>query len=301
MGKKLPFRAGMVAITGCPNSGKSTLLNHLLGCKVSITSKRSNTTRHRILGVLNEPNCQYVFIDMPGFNLNRQKYLDYAIHKTAVSSISGTDLVVLLIDRKGLQKGDTAIVKQIQEENLPAIVAINKIDLMTDKSLLLPVMENVAENTGIREIVPISALKSENIDHLKSVIARHLPESPPLFPADYVTDRNERFQVSELVREQIFRFYGNELPYACAVEIEKFSRTRKLATIHALVWVETDGQKRIVIGSKGEKLKQVSTVARQQLEHHLNQKVYLRIWVKTRDKWTQDKRFVESFGYTDIV
>ncbi len=297
---KKEFRAGIVAIAGCPNVGKSTLLNCFLKQKISITSKRSNTTRHRILGILNEDCCQYVFVDMPGFNINRSKLLDHAIHKTAISSISGVDLVLLILDRKGWRQEDSVIWQQIQSEQLPVVMVINKIDLLSDKTRLLPVIEDLSKRTGVSDIVPISAAKNENIIDLKSVIANFLPEGEPLFPEGVVTDKNERFRAGELLREQIFRRCGQELPYASAVQIEKYEFEADVLNVHALIWVETSGQKRILIGSKGESIKKIGSNMRRQLEKNLGCKVFVKLWVKTRKNWTADQRFVESFGYTEF-
>ena len=300
MTDKKEFRAGIVAIAGCPNVGKSTLLNCFLKQKISITSKRSNTTRHRILGILNEDCCQYVFVDMPGFNVNRSKLLDHAIHKTAISSISGVDLVLLVLDRKGWRKDESVIWQQIQSERLPVVMVINKIDLLPDKTRLLPVIEDLSKRTGVSDIVPISAAKNENIVDLKSVIANFLPEGEPLFPEGVVTDKNEQFQAGELLREQIFRRCGQELPYASAVQIEKYEFEENVLNIHALIWVETSGQKRILIGSKGENIKKIGSSMRIQLEKNLGCKVFVKLWVKIRKNWTTDQRFVESFGYTEF-
>ncbi len=293
------FRSGMVALAGRPNVGKSTLLNRLLGQKVSITSKKANTTRFRILGVLNDEECQFVFVDLPGFNTKFKRLVDYSIHKTASAGISGTDLVLFIVESKGWHSQDSAVWRRIQSENIPTIVVISKIDRMEDKSQLLPIMKELTEKTGVTEIIPISAKKGENLTELKSTISQFLPIGPPLFPLDYVTDRDKVFQTAELVREQVFRFYGDEIPYACAVQIEKYEYEGEVLHVHALILVESSSQKKIIIGSGGEKVKRIGTLVRKTLESQLGGQVYLKLWVKVRTQWTDDQHLISNFGLSE--
>ena len=292
------FRSGMIALAGRPNVGKSTLLNQLLGEKISITSRRANTTRHRILGILSEPERQFVFVDMPGFNPRSKRLVDRVIHKTAVASISGVDVVLFIVESRGWQPQDAGIWKQIESEDLPAIIVVNKVDRMRDRQWLLPIIKDLSERTGNSEIVPISALKNENIDLLKSVINQYLPHSSPFFPSSVTTDRDAVFQAGELIREQIFRRYGQELPYICAVEIEKFEQEGDMINLHALVWVETENQKRIIIGANGEKLKNVGISVRMNLESRYECRANVQLWVKSRPRWTDDQRLISYFGYS---
>ena len=292
------FRSGMIAIAGRPNVGKSTLLNKILGQKVSITSRKANTTRHRILGVLSEPDCQYVFIDTPGFSTQSKQLVDRAIHKVAVAGIMGVDLVLFLVESRGWHPQDLPVWRRIQSEKLNSIIVITKIDLMARKDRLLPVINDIAQLTGSTEIVPISAQKALNLDRLKLVISNHIPKGPPLFPSDFVTDQDDVFFASELIREQVFRLYGEELPYSCAIQVEKYQLQKSVLHLHALIWMESENQKRIIIGSKGEKIKLVGTRVRQILETKLGTKVNVKLWVKVRSKWTEDERLIANFGYS---
>ncbi len=294
------FRAGIIALAGRPNVGKSTLLNRLLAKKLSITSSKANTTRHRIVGVLSEEERQLIFIDLPGFNPQSKRLLERSIHRSAASGIAGTDLVLFLIEYRGWQDLDMMVWRKIQSENLPVIIVITKIDRMKDKQKLLPIMSKLFETTGISQIVPISAKKNENVEILKSEITQTLPRSVPLFSSNFVTDRDEKFQASELVREQLFRYYGDELPYVSAVQIEKYEYEEDCLHIHTLIWVENQNQKGMIIGAKGHKLKMIGKNVRTSLESRLNRKVYLKLWVKVRTQWSEDQRLVALLGYSDF-
>ncbi len=294
------FRAGFIALAGRPNVGKSTLLNQFMRQKVSITSKRRNTTRHRILGVLNEHQLQYVFVDMPGFNTKGKRLVDRTIQKTAVASIQGVDLAVLLVGPRGWHEYDVSVWKLISSNKIPTIIAINKIDWLGNRDLLLPVMKTIADETGVTDIVPISAKKGKNVDLLKAEIGKKLPQSPPLFSEDYVTDKSNYFQSGELIREQIFRSYGDELPYICAVEIEKFEEGDDLVELEALIWVETEGQKRIIIGKGGENLKRVGINVRKQIAKNFEKSAHVQLWVKVQSKWTESQRYIDQFGYSQV-
>ncbi len=292
------FRSGLIAIAGRPNVGKSTLLNRLLEQKVSITSKKANTTRHRILGVLSEEHCQYVFIDTPGFTTHSKRLVDRSIHKVAVAGIVGVDLVLFMVESRGWQPKDTPVWKRIKSERLNSIIVLSKLDRVNNKADLLPTVEHISKMTGTTDIVPISAKKNLNIDQLKKVITQHLPVGPPLFPSSFVTDQDDAFFASEIIREQVFRFYGEELPYSCAIEIEKYLRKDKVLHLHALIWMESDSQKRIIIGAGGSKLKQIGTRVRQILESRLDIKVNVKLWVKVRTQWTENPQVISNFGYS---
>lgn len=289
----------MIALAGRPNVGKSTLLNCLLKQKVSITSKKANTTRHRIMGVLNDPHGQYVFIDLPGFNTNYKRLIDRSVFKTAAAGVSGTDLVLLVVDCRGWREQDNMILERIQDENLPFIVVLSMIDRVKDKNLLLPMIHDIAGRTQITDIVPVSAHKDENIEELKSVILKYLPPGPSLFPSGTVTDKGEIFQAAEVIREQIFRYYGDEIPYTSAVQIEKYDRENNFLHIEATIWVESKGQKRIIIGAGGSKIKRIGTEVRSRVEAEQGVKVHLNLWVKVRARWTDDLQSISNFGYSE--
>lgn len=293
------FRSGMIALAGRPNVGKSTLLNCLLQRKVSITSRKANTTRHRIMGVLNEPGYQFVFIDLPGFNTKYRRLVDRSIYKTASAGVSGADLVLLVIDCRGWHKRDADVLKRIKAECLPCVAVLSKIDTVKDKNLLLPVIQRVVERTEIMEVVPVSATRNENIKDLKCVISSHLPPGPPLFPPGVVTDRDEIFQTAESIREQVFRYYGDEVPYTSAVQVQRYEYENESLQIDATIWVETNGQKRIVIGTGGSGVKRIGTKVRMRIESELKIKVRLNLWVKVRARWTDDLRSISNFGLSE--
>ncbi len=290
----------MIALVGRPNVGKSTLLNYLLGHKISITSRKANTTRNRILGVLNDPKCQYVFIDLPGINASGKRLVDRAIHKTATASMTGVDLILFVIEYRGWQNEDSAIWHRIKAQNCPCVIAVSKIDRIPDKTLLLPIVERIAQETGSTDIVPVSALKRQNLEQLKLVTAHRLPLSSALFPVEFVTDKNEVFHASELIREQIFRTYGDEIPYICAVQIERYEYAGDALEVDALIYVETESQKRIIIGSRGVKVKRIGSEVRATLETELGKPVRLSVWCKVRSQWTRNERLIAQFGYSDL-
>lgn len=292
------FRCGLIAIAGRPNVGKSTLLNRLLEQKVSITSKKANTTRHRILGVLSEPECQYIFIDTPGFTTRSKRLVDRSANKVAVSGIVGVDLVLFMVESRGWQDQDMPVWNRIKAEKLKHVIVVSKMDRVRDTALLLPVIHRISAIAGTTDIVPVSAKRNTNINRLKTVVMENLPASPPLFPSDFITDQNDVFYASEIIREQVFRHYGDELPYSCAVQVEKYEMKNDVLNLHALIWMETEGQKRIIIGSGGRKLKLIGTRVRQVLESRLNARVYVRLWVKVRTRWTEDQQLISNFGFS---
>ncbi|RMF19956.1 MAG: GTPase Era, partial [Gammaproteobacteria bacterium] len=275
-------RCGYVAIVGRPNVGKSTLLNHILGQKLSITCRKAQTTRHQILGIKTEGPNQFVYVDTPGIHLSERKALNKVMNRAAYQALKDADVIVFVVERHVWTDEDQWVAEQIAKIRRPRILAINKVDLIKDKRSLLPVIERVNAVLPCDEVVPISAEKGINVDQLEAAVARLLPESIHFFPEDQLTDRSERFVVAELVREKLMRNLGDEVPYDLTVEIEQFRDEGKRVLIHALVLVEKESQKRIVIGERGSKIKRVGTDARKDIERFLGQHVRLELWVKVK-------------------
>ena len=292
------FKSGYVTIVGAPNAGKSTLLNRMLGEKISITSKKPQTTRNRILGVLHRPDAQMVFFDTPGVfhaldKLNT-RYVD-----TAFAALSDADLILLVIDvAQPDANAERFLVKRLQDESKPVILALNKIDLV-EKSGLLENIDRWAEMYRFHEVVPISAKNGIQINELILAMVSALPQGPPYFPEDTLTDVSERFLVAEMIREQVFRLTGEEIPYATAVTVDAFKTKNRgdLVKIEATIHLERDSQKGIVIGKKGSKLKQIGARSREQIEHLLGSKVYLKLFVRVQKNWRKDTKAIRRFGY----
>ena len=291
-----PFRTGYVAVIGRPNVGKSTLTNRLVGAKVSITSKKAQTTRHRIHGILTTDDCQYIFVDTPGFQTAHKSALNRLMNRSVTSTLADVDVVVFVVEAGRWGGGERDIVKLLPPDR-PALLVINKIDQLADRARLLPFIETVAKEYPFSEIVPISAERGDNLDDLLRTLAKYLPESPPVFAADDFTDRSERFLAAELLREKLFRNLGEELPYGVAVEIEKFEQEGELRRIHAAVIVDKAAHKAIVIGKGGERLKRISSDARKDMEQLFGGKVWLETWVKVKSGWADDERALKSLGY----
>lgn len=289
-------RAGMVAIVGRPNVGKSTLLNRLVGAKVSITSNRPQTTRHRITGIFTEPGAQLVFVDTPGFQTAHGGPLSKLMNRTVVDTLQGIDVTLLVVEALRFGADDGKLLPLLPR-GLPVILAINKIDLMRDKPALLPFIERVSSLSSFVEVVPVSASKGTQVGRLVDAIKRYLPEAPPLYGDDEVTDRPERFLAAELVREKLFRLLGEELPYAATVMVEKFEQEGDQRKIHATIIVDREGHKAIVIGKSGQKLKQIGTQARVDMENLFGGKVYLELWVRVKSGWADSQRTLKSLGY----
>ncbi len=293
------MKAGFVALVGRPNVGKSTLLNHLVGQKISITSRRPQTTRHRIHGIKTTEVGQAVYVDTPGIHASEKRAMNRYLNKTAGSALGDVDLVVWLIDRAGWLPEDELVLKRIKAAGVPVILAINKIDRLEDKDTLLPFLQQVAASHDFAAMIPFSALKGTNLETLDRTIMDLLPEGDPIFPEDQVTDRSMRFMAAEIVREKLLRALGQEVPHAITVEIEQFRQDGALTRISALIWVERPGQKAIVIGKQGEVLKKVGERARHDLERMLEGKVFLQLWVKVKEGWSDDERALRSLGYAD--
>jgi GTP-binding protein Era len=290
------FRCGTIAIVGRPNVGKSTMLNHILGVKLSITSRKAQTTRHRLLGIETTEDAQYLFVDTPGFQLKHINALNRGMNKTVKQVMSEVDVVLFVVEATRFGNDDRKVL-DILPKDTPVLLVINKADLLDDKNELLPYMQQRAEEFPFADMVPISAKRNLSLDALLLAIRKHLPEQPAIYGEDELTDRNERFLAAELVREKVFRLLGDELPYSVTVEIEKFEQEGALRRIHAAIIVDKDGQKPIIIGKGGEKLKQISTEARQDMEKLFGGKVWLETWVKVRGGWADDERALKSLGY----
>jgi GTP-binding protein Era len=291
------FRCGFVALVGRPNVGKSTILNRLVGQKISITSRRPQTTRHRILGIKTNAGAQLVFVDTPGLHLRQPRAMNRYLNRAAADSLRDVDVVVLVVEGTRWQEDDQWVLEKLEQVSCPVVVAINKIDRVADKKALLPYLQALAEKWDFAALIPVCARTGEQLDVLETRVRGYLPESPPLYPQDQVTDRSERFLAAELVREKLFRKLGEEIPYGLTVEIERFREEKRTLHVHALVWVEKGRHKAIVIGSKGERLKAVGREAREDMEKAFAQKVFLQIWVKVKEGWADDERALRSLGY----
>ena len=290
---------GYVAIIGRPNVGKSTLLNHILGQKLCITSRKPQTTRHTLLGIKTKDNVQVIFVDTPGIHTNQERAINRVMNRSAASVIADVDLVIFVVDRFEWSEADDYVAKYLTNTKVPVVVAVNKVDMIEDKEALLPHLQFLASKVNAVEFIPLSALRKTNLEELEAKIQSHIPEKVHLYPEDQITDRSERFLTAEIVREKITRQLGAEVPYQVTVEIEQFRVEGKITYIDALILVERDGQKKIIIGTKGERLKKIGEQARADIESLLDCKVMLRTWVKIRSGWSDDERALRSLGYMD--
>ena len=296
------FHCGFVAIVGRPNVGKSTLLNHLIGQKLSITSRKAQTTRHRITGVLTTDSAQFVFVDTPGFQTKHRNALNQAMNRSVTTTLADVDVILFVVEAGRFNAADEEVLKLLPTTR-PVLLVINKMDELSDKRSMLPFVEGISKRFDFHAIVPVSAQKKLKLDVLMQVVEPLLPESGPFYDEDQITDRNERFLAAEIIREKIFRLLGDELPYAMTVEIEKFEEEvmprdgSELRRIHAAVLVDRDSQKAILIGKNGEKLKRIGTDARLDMEKLFDARVHLEIWVKVKSGWADDTRLIRQFGY----
>ncbi|MBK8288524.1 MAG: GTPase Era [Cellvibrionales bacterium] len=286
----------MIAIVGRPNVGKSTLLNHMIGQKLCITSRKPQTTRHLILGIKSADNCQMIFVDTPGMHRSGRHAMNQRMNRAAGSVLHDVDVVVWVVDRSVWTEEDQQVLERLSSVEQPVILAINKIDEVSDKSSLLPVISGYSSRRNFSAIVPLSALHKAGLDVLERALYEHLPESEFIYPEDQLTDKSERFFASEIIREKIIRQLGEELPYQTAVEIEEFIQDGNLLRISALIIVEKEGQKKIVIGDGGERLKKIGQQARIDMEEMFGQKVMLKLWVKVRRGWADSERTLNSLG-----
>lgn len=291
---------GFIAIVGRPNVGKSTLLNKILGQKISITSRKAQTTRHRIVGIKTEGPYQEIYVDTPGLHIEEKRAINRLMNRAASSAITDVDLVIFVVDGTHWNDDDEMVLNKLRKTNVPVVLAINKIDNIKNKDDLLPFITEISTKFTFTDIVPISAEKGNNLEVIENIVRKSLRPGVHHFPEDYVTDRSQRFMASEIIREKLMRFMGEELPYSVTVEIEQFKvNERGTYEINALILVERDGQKKIVIGHKGEKLKKIGTEARLDMERLFDNKVHLELWVKVKSGWADDERALRSLGYME--
>lgn len=297
------FRTGFVALLGRPNVGKSTLLNALVGERISITSRKPQTTRHRIHGIRTDGQTQWIFVDTPGFQIKYRSALNRLMNRTVTETLAGVDVVLFVVEALRYDPRDEQVrallLTDVPSKARPVILVINKVDLVRDKKQLLPFIERMSQMHPFAEIVPVSAARGMGCDELLAAIRLYLPSGPPLYAAEDLTDRSERFLAAELLREKIFRLAGDEVPYATTVAIDRFIEEGNLRRIHATVIVDKPGHKAILIGSRGETLKKIATQARLDMERLFHAKVFLEVWVKVRSGWADDERAVRSLGYAD--
>jgi GTP-binding protein Era len=291
------FRAGTIAIVGRPNVGKSTLLNALVGQKLAITSRKPQTTRHRLAGILTRDGVQFVFVDTPGFQTRHPGALNRLLNRRVRETLEGVDVVLFVVEAGRLGAEDQAVVRLLPE-NVPVVLVVNKSDLLSEPARMMPFLATASTSFPFAAVVPLSAAKRRNLAPLLDAIAPLLPQQPPLFDADALTDRSERFLAAELLREKLFRLLGDEVPYGSAVAIEKFTEEGALRHIHAAIVVDKPGHKSIVIGRGGEKLKEIASAARRDMESLFGGKVFLEVWVKVRSGWTESEAAIRSLDET---
>ncbi|OLQ78509.1 GTPase Era [Photobacterium proteolyticum] len=292
---------GFIAIVGRPNVGKSTLLNRLVGQKLSITSRKPQTTRHRIMGVDTRDGYQAVYVDTPGLHIEEKRTINRLMNRAASSSLTDVELVLFLVDGTMWTNDDEMVLNKLAKSQLPTVLLVNKVDNVKDKHELFPHLEELSRKMEFVDVVPVSAKHGTNVDAVEKIVRQHLPEGEYYFPEEYVTDRSQRFMASEIIREKLMRFLGDELPYSVTVEIERFDynpRTNGF-DINGLILVERKGQKKMVIGKNGEKMKVIGREARIDMEELFERKVYLELWVKVKSGWADDERALRSLGYID--
>jgi GTP-binding protein Era len=293
-------QCGYVAIVGRPNVGKSTLLNALLDQKLSITSRKPQTTRHQLLGIKSGAEHQILYVDTPGIHAAGKRAINRYMNRNAFSVISDVDVIVFLVDRQHWTEDDEMVLEAVQKASVKVIVAVNKVDMVKDKRQLLPLLSTLQSKVPEAEIMPISAEKGDNLKMLEQEVVKALPNGPFYFEADQVTDRSERFMASEVIREKLMRQLGDELPYAVTIQIDEFRETGTIIHIGATIFVEREGQKTILIGKSGQRLKQIGIDARRDLETMMSKKIMLNTWVKVKSGWSDSERALKSLGYDDI-
>ena len=294
---------GSVAVIGRPNVGKSTLVNALVGAKVSIVSNRPQTTRHRLLGIATFEDGQLLLVDTPGLHRGEGRFkasaMSRVMNRAARGALEDVDAALMVVEAGRWDEEDTLVFNVLRDGGIPVVLAVNKVDRLKDKSVLLPFLAQVSEGRDFAAIHPLSALKRKGLEALVRDLLRLVPEAPPVYAEDEITDRSQRFLAGELVREQLMRQLGEELPYATTVEIERFAEDGELLRIGAVVWVEREGQKPIVIGKGGVRLREIGSKARQQMERLFGRKVFLETWVRVREGWSDDEAALKAFGYGD--
>jgi GTP-binding protein Era len=296
-------RCGSVAVIGRPNVGKSTLVNAMVGAKVSIVSNRPQTTRHRLLGIATVEGGQLLLVDTPGLHRGEGRFkasaMSRVMNRTARSAVEDVDAALMVVEAGRWDEADTLVFNVLRDGGIPVVLAVNKVDRLKDKSALLPFLGQVSEGRDFAAIHPVSALKRKGLEALVRDLLKLVPEAPPAYEEDEITDRSQRFLAGELVREQLMRQLGDELPYASTVEIERFAEDGELLRIGAVIWVEREGQKPIVIGKAGARLRDIGSKARQQMERLFGRKVFLETWVRVREGWSDDESALKAFGYGD--
>jgi GTP-binding protein Era len=290
------FRCGYIAIVGRPNVGKSTLMNQMIGAKVSITSRKAQTTRHRITGIQTTDKAQFIYVDTPGFQTRHSNALNKTLNKTVSNTLISADVILFLVEAGTFGPADQQVI-DLLPTNVPVLLVINKADRVKDKAALMPFAQQVASKFNFAAIVPVSAKLRFQLENLEGEIARHLPENSPIFGADDITDRSEKFLAAEIVREKLFRLVGDELPYTSTVMIEQFEQEGDLRRVFAAILVERDTQKSMVIGNKGARLKEISTQSRLDMEKLFGGPVYLEIWVKVKSGWADNEAGLRAYGY----
>jgi len=292
-------RSGYVSIIGRPNAGKSTLLNCLIGQKLAITSRKPQTTRHTILGVKTDDNGQIIYVDTPGIHQRGEQAMNRYLNRTAKTMLNDVDLILFVVDAMKWTVEDAAVLELVGTVKVPTVLVINKLDQIDDKEKLLPFIKDLSIKHAFREIIPLSAKTGKNVSQLEKLVLELMPEGENVFPEDQLTDRSERFFAAELVREQLTRRYAKEIPYAITVEIEQFEDVGNMYRIGALIWVEREGQKNIIIGNKGEAIKAAATQARIEMEKLFDKKVHLSVWVKVKKSWSSDEGALARLGYSE--
>jgi GTPase len=291
---------GFVAIIGRPNVGKSTLMNHLIGQKISITSRKPQTTRNRVMGIDTEGDYQVVYVDTPGLHREEKREINHLMNRAAESALSDVELIVMVIDPNYWTDDDEMALHRVKQAGVPVVLVINKVDTVNDKEDLLPLIDKLSKVITFKDIVPVSALRGTNLHILKQIIKDSLKEGDHLFPDDSITDRSSRFLAAEIVREKLMRQMGDELPYSSTVEVEEFKDDNGLLRISAAILVERDGQKKMVVGAAGQRIKMIGTEARKDMEKLFESKVFLKLFVKVKAGWSDDARALKSLGYNDF-
>lgn len=290
------FRCGYIAIVGRPNVGKSTLMNALIGAKVSITSRKAQTTRHRITGIQTSEHAQFIYVDTPGFQTRHSNALNKTLNRTVTNTLTAADVILFVVEAGTYGHADKQVL-DLLPKNVPCILVINKSDRIKDRAVMMPFAQTVAADRDFSAVVPVSAKQRFQLTVLEGEIQKYLPVNPPVFSEDDITDRSEKFLAAEIVREKVFRFVGDELPYTSTVVIEKFEEEGNLRRIFAAILVERDSHKAMVIGQKGAKLKEISTQARLDMEKLFGGPVYLEIWVKVKSGWADNEAGLRAYGY----
>jgi len=291
---------GFVAIIGRPNVGKSTLMNHLIGQKISITSRKPQTTRNRIVGIETEGDYQVVYVDTPGLHREEKRAINHLMNRAAESALGDVELIILVVDPNHWTDDDEMALHRVKNADVPVVLVINKVDTVSDKETLLPLIDKLSKIITFKDIIPVSALRGTNLHILKQIIKDALPEGDHLFPDDSITDRSSRFLAAEIVREKLMRQMGDELPYSSTVEVEEFKEDNGLLRISAAILVERNGQKKMVVGAGGDRIKKIGTEARKDMEKLFDSKVFLKLFVKVKAGWSDDARALKSLGYDDF-